>query len=410
MKAGNLNSLPELLAPAGDFERLKAAVQFGADAVYLAGKEFGMRAASPNFGPEELAFAVKYAHSKNVRVYLTCNNVMSNADFSFLPDFLRTVRDSGVDALILTDLGVLSLARRIVPELEIHISTQAGVMNWAAAEAFYQLGAKRVVLARELKLEEIAEIRAKAPKDLELEIFVHGSMCVSFSGRCLLSEYFTGRSANRGDCAQPCRWNYALMEQTRPGKYLPVEEDHSGTYILNSRDLCLIESIPELIRAGVDSLKIEGRAKSAYYAAVTANAYRCALDWYARNPGEKLPAWIPEELNKISHREYSSGFLLGGTPGQIYENGGYVRGWEIIAVCTGMRDGCAVLSQRNRFFRGDRAEVLEPGIPPYTIPLTEIIEEDGTPLECANHAEMCVLLRTERQISAGAVFRKKIEG
>ncbi len=410
MKAGNFNGLPELLAPAGDFERLKAAIQFGANAVYLAGKEFGMRAASPNFGPEELAFAVKYAHDQNVRVYLTCNNVMSNADFSLLPDFLRAVRDSGVDALILTDLGVLSLAKRIVPDLEIHISTQAGVMNWATAEAFYQLGAKRVVLARELKLEEIAEIRAKVPKDLELEVFVHGSMCVSFSGRCLLSEYFTGRSANRGDCAQPCRWNYALMEQTRPGEYLPVEEDHGGTYILNSRDLCLIKSIPELIHAGVDSLKIEGRAKSAYYAAVTTNAYRCALDWYSRNPGEKLPAWIPEELNKISHREYSSGFFLGGTPGQIYENGGYVRGWEIIAVCTGMRDGFAVLSQRNRFFRGDRAEVLEPGIPPDTVSLTEIFEEDGTPLECANHAEMCVLLRTERQISAGAVFRKKIKG
>ena len=410
MKVGNFNGLPELLAPAGDFERLKAAIQFGADAVYLAGKEFGMRAASPNFGPEELAFAVKYAHDQNVRVYLTCNNVMSNADFSLLPDFLRAVRDSGVDALILTDLGVLSLAKRIVPDLEIHISTQAGVMNWATAETFYQLGTKRVVLARELKLEEIAEIRAKVPKNLELEVFVHGSMCVSFSGRCLLSEYFTGRSANRGDCAQPCRWNYALMEQTRPGEYLPVEEDRSGTYILNSRDLCLIKSIPELIHAGVDSLKIEGRAKSAYYAAVTTNAYRCALDWYSRNPGEKLPAWIPEELNKISHREYSSGFFLGGTPGQIYENGGYVRGWEIIAVCTGMRNGFAVLSQRNRFFRGDRAEVLEPGIPPDTVSFTEIFEEDGTPLECANHAEMCVLLRTERQISAGAVFRKKIKG
>lgn len=404
------NGMPELLAPAGDFERLKAAIQFGADAVYLAGKEFGMRAASPNFGPEELAAAVEYAHGKNIRVYLTCNNVMSNADLSVLPDFLHAARDAGVDALILTDLGVLDLARRITPNLEIHISTQAGVMSWAAAEAFYQLGAKRVVLARELKLEEIAEIRAKAPKDLELEAFVHGSMCVSFSGRCLLSEYFTGRSANRGDCAQPCRWNYALMEQTRPGVYLPFEEDGRGSYILNSRDLCMIESIPELMHAGIDSLKIEGRAKSAYYAAVTTNAYRCALDWHDRNPGEKLPAWIPEELNKISHREYSSGFFLGGKPGQIYENGGYVRGWEIIAVCKGMRDDYAVLSQRNRFFRGELAEVLEPGIPPFAVSLTEIFEADGTPLECANHAEMCVLLRTERKISIGAIFRKKING
>ena len=410
MNHRKMNGLPELLAPAGDFERLKAAVQFGADAVYLAGKEFGMRAASPNFGPEELTLAVKFAHDRNVRVYLTCNNVMRNSDFAQLPDFLRAANDAGVDALIITDFGVLSLARQIVPKMEIHISTQAGVSSWASAEAFYRLGAKRVVLARELSLKEIAEIRAKCPKNLELEVFVHGSMCVSFSGRCLLSEYFTGRDANRGDCAQPCRWKYALMEQTRPGVYLPVEEDSGGSYILNSRDLCLIKSLPELARAGVNSLKIEGRAKSSYYAAVATNAYRCALDWYAENPGSKLPDWIPEELNKISHREYSTGFCLGTAPGQIYGNGGYVRGWEIIAVCMGMRGSYAVLSQRNRFFRGDVTDILEPGVPPYQLTLSELYEENGTPLECANHAEMTVLVRTDRNIPEGAVLRKKIDG
>lgn len=402
--------LPELLAPAGDRKRLEAAVRFGADAVYLAGREFGMRAASPNFGPDELVSAVEYAHSAHVRVYLTCNNVMRNGDFGRLPDFLREAQDAGVDAFIVTDLGVLELARRVAPKVEIHISTQAGVTNWAAANAFYNLGAKRAVLARELTLEEIAEIRAKTPDDLELEAFVHGAMCVSFSGRCLLSEYFTGRDANRGDCAQPCRWKYALMEETRPGRYLPVAGDDGGTYILNSRDLCMIGHIPELARAGVNSLKIEGRAKSAYYAAVTTNAYRCALESFAKHPDMPLPAWIPDELEKISHREYGTGFYFGGTPGQVYENGGYVRGWEVIAVCEGMRGDFAVLSQRNRFFRGDTADVLEPGAMPYLLPLNELYDGDGNPLECANHAEMTVLVRTERPVRKGAIFRKKIGG
>jgi putative protease len=401
------NGMPELLAPAGGRERLEAAVRFGADAVYLAGKEFGMRAASPNFGPEELASAVEYAHDAGVRVYLTCNNVMRNDDFGRLPDFLRMARDAGVDALIVTDLGVLDLARKVAPKMEIHISTQAGVTSWASANAFYRLGAKRVVLARELTLEEIAEIRAKTPADLELEAFVHGAMCVSFSGRCLLSEYFTGRDANRGDCAQPCRWKYALMEQTRPGRYLPVAED-DGSYFLNSRDLCMIGHIPELVRAGVSSLKIEGRAKSAYYAAVTTNAYRCALDEYAEHPETPLPGWIAEELNKISHREYSTGFYFGGTPGQVYENGGYVRGWEVIAVCEGMRDGFAMLSQRNRFFPGDTADVLEAGAAPYELPLEELFDADRNPLECANHAEMTVLVRADRPVARGAIFRKRI--
>lgn len=402
------SGLPELLSPAGDRERLEAAVRFGADAVYLAGKEFGMRTASPNFSAEELASAVEFAHAAGVRVYLTCNNVMRNEDCAHLPEFLTQAKDAGVDALIVTDFGVMSLVRKYAPGVEVHISTQAGVANWAAANALYQLGAKRVVLARELTLEEITEIRAKTPKELELEAFVHGAMCVSFSGRCLLSEYFTGRDANRGDCAQPCRWKYALMEETRPGRYMPISENEEGSYILNSRDLCMVGHIPELVKAGVSSLKIEGRAKSAYYAAVTTNAYRHALDEFAKNPEAPLSPWIAEELEKISHREYSTGFYFGKTPGQVYENGGYVRGWEVIAVCEGMSGGYAVLTQRNRFFRGDTADVLEPDTVPYELPLTDLFDEKKNPLECANHAMMTVLVRTEYPVAKGAILRKRI--
>ncbi len=400
--------LPEVLAPAGDRERLEAAVRFGADAVYLGGKEFGMRSAPANFGPDELKEAVRFAHGAGVRVYLTCNIVAHNRECGRLPDFLASSKDAGVDALIITDLGVLRLAQKYAPGVDIHISTQAGVTSWAAARAFYDLGAKRVILARELTLEEIAGIRAKTPKELELEAFVHGAMCVSFSGRCLLSNYFTGRDGNRGGCAQPCRWKYALEEETRPGRYMPIVESGGGTYILNSRDLCMIRHIPEMVRAGVDSLKIEGRAKSAYYTAVTSNAYRCAVDAYGKDPKAPLPEWIAEETEKISHREYSAGFYLGGEPGQI-PNGGYVRGWKIIAVCMGMSDGRAILSQRNRFFRGCRAEVLQPGIPPYELTLDDMLDQDGIPVECANHAQMSVFLKTGRPVPKGAIFRSRTD-
>lgn len=404
-----LQKKPEVLCPAGDPERLEAAVRFGADAVYLAGTEFGMRTASPNFPPQELEKAVAYCHGRNVRVYLTCNTVLHNPELERLPDFFREVRSAGVDALILTDFGALRAAQKYAPGVEIHISTQAGVTNYAAANAFFELGAKRVVLARELTLEEIAEIRAKTPPELELESFVHGSMCVSFSGRCLLSQYLTGRDANRGDCAQPCRWKYALTEEKRPGMYLPVFENSDGTYLLNSKDLCMIEHIPELIAAGVSSLKIEGRAKSAYYAAVTANAYRHAVDEAFRTPSGPLPSWIREELDKISHREYTTGFYFGGEPGQVYANGGYVREYGVIAVCTGYSDGVAVLSQRNRFFRGDTADVLEPDGMPYELVMDEISDENGNPLDCANHAQMKVLLKTGRPVPPGAIFRKRIK-
>ena len=398
---------PELLAPAGDRERLEAAVRFGADAVYLGGREFGMRSASPNFDDWQLAEAVEFAHGKGVRVYLTCNTVPRNGELSRLPDFFGAAADAGVDALILADLGALRLKERYAPGIPAHISTQAGVANYESANAFYELGAKRIILARELSLAEIAEIRENTPRELELEAFVHGSMCVSFSGRCLLSNYLTGRDSNRGECAQPCRWKYALTEEKRPGQYFPIFEEDGGTYILNSRDLNMIRHLPELAEAGVGAVKIEGRAKSAYYAAVTANAYRRALDFAFGHPGEALPEWIPEELEKVSHRPYCTGFYLGGEPGQETENGGYVRSWEVAAVCAGRAGPCAVLTQRNRFFRGDTAEVLEPGKEPYSLALDRIFDEAGEPIEAANHAAMTVLLETDRRIAEGAIFRRR---
>ncbi len=397
----------ELLAPAGDMERLNAAIDFGAEAVYLAGQEFGMRTASSNFSIDELKQAVSAAHSRNVKVYLTCNTIPHNDELDRLPGFLQAAQDAGVDAFIIADFGVMAMAKKYAPKVDIHISTQAGIASYASANAFYDMGAARVVLARELNLGEIAEIRAKTPKELEIEAFVHGAMCVSFSGRCLLSSYLTGRDANRGDCAQPCRWQYALMESKRPGQYMPISEDKSGTYILNSRDMCMIEHIPELAQAGVSSLKIEGRAKSAYYVAVTTNAYRQALDEFRKNPQGKVSPWVVEELNKISHREYSTGFYFGTEPGQVYSNGGYVRDYEVIAVCEDYRDGVAVLSQRNRFFRGDTADVLEAGQQPFLLPLNEIYDRDFTPIEAAPHAMMTVLVKTEHPVAKGAILRKK---
>ena len=398
---------PELLAPAGDMECLCAALDFGADAVYLAGQMFGMRTAPSNFTREELQTAVALAHVRGVRVYITCNTVPRNKEIDLLPDYLAFLQAAGVDALIVTDLGVIDLAKRYAPKVELHVSTQAGITNYAAANAFYQLGAKRVVLARETTMEEIAEIRAKTPKDLEIEAFVHGAMCMSFSGRCLLSNYMAGRDANRGACAQPCRWKYALVEEKRPGQYMPIYQEGEGSYILNSKDMCMVRHLPELLRAGVTSLKIEGRAKSSYYVAVTTNAYRWALDELKQHPAIPVSPWIVEELDKISHRPYSTGFYLGGEPGQETVQGGYVRNYEVIAVCEDYHDGIAILSQRNRFFRGETADVLEVGEQPFDLPLDELFDQDGQPIESAPHATMTVLLKTERPLKRGAILRHR---
>lgn len=397
----------ELLSPAGDMERFYSAVDFGADAVYLAGKEFGMRTSSQNFDNESLKKAVEYAHKNGVKVYLTCNTLPRNDEIKRLPQFLKESADAGIDAFIISDIGVLNLAKKYASKVDIHISTQAGVVNYETANMFYDMGASRVVLARELSLDDISEIRSKTNKNLELEAFVHGSMCVSFSGRCLISSYLTGRDANRGDCAQPCRWKYHLMEENRPGQYFPVIEDEKGTYLFNSRDLCMIDYIPEIINAGIDSLKIEGRAKSAYYVAVTTNAYKHAInDYYSFGKDYKLNPWIKEELNKISHREYNTGFFFKNEPGQVYTNGGYIREYDVVAVCEDYKDGVALVSQRNKFFKGDTLDVLEPKGEPFSIIADNIYDEWNNEVESTPHAMQKLFIKVDRPIKKGALFRK----
>ncbi len=341
----------ELLSPAGDMERLKLAVKFGADAVYVGGTMFGMRTNPSNFGADQLKEAVKLVHENNKKLYLTCNTLPRNNEMDLLPDYLKYVSEIGVDALIIADMGVLSLVKKYAPDTEIHISTQAGIVNYQSANAFYEMGAKRIVTARELSLDEIKTIRDKANPNLDIEVFVHGAMCMSFSGRCILSDYMVGRDANRGDCAQPCRWKYHLVEETRPGQYFPINEEKDGTYIFNSQDLCMIEHIPELVNAGVDSFKIEGRAKSEYYTAIVTYAYRAAIDAYLKNPSDdfKVPQWILDEMEKMSHREYTTGFNFGRMKnGQVLETGGYIRNWDVCALYKDFKDGRLIVDQRNR--------------------------------------------------------------
>lgn len=379
-----INQTVELLAPAGDRECLESAVRYGADAVYLGGDLFGMRA-SAAFTPETLTEAVAYAHAAGVQVYLTCNTLPTNEEAVRLPEFLREAQKSGVDALIVADVGILMTARREVPNLPIHISTQAGVVNFLTATELFHLGASRVVLARELSLEDVKYLRDHTPPALELEAFIHGAMCMSFSGRCLLSSYLNGRDANRGECTQPCRWGYHLMEEKRPGQYFPIFEDAHGSYILNAQDLCMIEHIDKLVQAGVTSLKIEGRAKSAYYTAAVTGAYRAALDAYYDAPDAFVPpAWTLDEVRKISHREYSTGFFF-GRPQQYDKDGGYIRRWEVVAVVTGWRDGCLVVQERNRFSTGERLEAMMPGGAPIELNVERIIDPEQGEIDCARH-------------------------
>lgn len=398
----------ELLSPAGDFECFESALKFGADAIYLAGEEYGMRTSSANFDHDTLKKAVALAHEKGISVYVTCNTTPRSKEMEVLPSFLEKTADCGVDAFIVADLGVFSLVKKYAPKVEIHMSTQTGIVNYHTANFLHDMGAKRVVLARELSLDDIAEIRAKTPKELELEAFVHGSMCVSFSGRCLISSYMTGRDANRGDCSQPCRWKYHLYEQNREGQYFPVEENENGTYLYNSRDLCMIEHIPELVKAGVYSLKIEGRAKSAYYVSVTTNAYRHAIDdYYAEGEAYTLKPWIREELEKVSHREYNTGFFFGKEPGQVTSNGGYIRNYEVVAVCEDYADGKASLTQRNKFYAGDELDVLPPSGIPFYAKAEKLFDEWGNEIESAPHAMQKLTMVTNVEIPKGSVLRKK---
>ena len=400
---------PELLAPAGDRERLEAAVAYGADAVYLAGKSFGMRSAPANFGEEELRDAVSYCHERGVKVYVTCNTLPRNQEFEELPSFLAACQDMGVDAFILSDLGVLALAKQVAPQVERHVSTQTGIVNYAAAQVCWELGASRVVLAREVPLSEIKGIRERVDPRLELEAFVHGAMCMSFSGRCVISNYMTGRDANRGECAQPCRWEYHLVEAQRPGQVYTLVQEEKGAYFFNSNDLRMIDAIPQMMDAGVASMKIEGRAKSAYYVACVTAAYRQAIDFAWEHPGEPLPASILEETEKISHRPYSHGFYFGGEPGQTVDRSHYARGYELVAICLGREGDRLRLTERNRFFKGQQVDILQPGKPSFTASLDELFNEEGEPLEVAPHAEMTVYWKTDLPVEPGAYLRVKKE-
>ena len=393
----------ELLSPAGDYERLVMAVQYGADAVYLAGREFGMRAAAANFDNDTLIRGVEYAHRAGVRVYVTCNTLPREDELQRLPEYLAFLQSAGVDALIIADLGVLSLAKKYAPHVKKHVSTQLGVVNSATANFLYDQGADTVVLARELSLDEIRQIRINTPKDLRLEAFVHGAMCVSFSGRCLLSNYLADRDANRGQCAQPCRWKYHLVEETRPGEYFEILED-KGTYILNSNDMRMIEHLPELIDAGITSFKIEGRMKSAYYTAIITNAYRHAID--AALLGEPLdPVWIAE-TEKVSHRNYSTGFFF-GYPGQHYGSSSYSQTADIVAVVESCdEEGNALLTQRNRFFAGDILELMNPDTVPVSFRADHLTDEDGQEIPDTHRAMMPFRMKLPMPVPPFTIIRK----
>ncbi len=397
----------ELLAPAGDMERLEMAVAYGADAVYLAGTTFGMRSFAGNFTPEELKRAVALCHKKGVRVHVTCNTMPRNDEVARLPEWLTYLDQVGVDAVILADVGVMALAGKYAPHVQRHISTQASIVNYETARAWHDLGADRVILARELSLDEIREIRDKTPPELELEAFAHGAMCVSYSGRCLLSNYMTGRDSNRGACAQPCRYKYALMEEKRPGEYFPVYEDEKGTYIMNSRDMCTIDHVAELMDAGLDSLKLEGRAKSAYYAAIVTGAYRHAID--AALAGQPLdPVWR-DEVEHISHRHYSTGFYF-GQPGQFTQDSRYIRDWQIVAKvrsCT--PDGRAVLTLNNKFSVGDQLELVGPGLRPRPVTVKALWDEDGQSLDQVRKPQMVFQLDLPCQAPPLSLLRRQAD-
>ena len=398
---------PELLAPAGDMERLKMAVLYGADAVYLAGTSYGMRAFAGNFSDEELPQAVAFAHSHGVRVHCTINTMPRNDEAARLPEHLERLADAGVDALIVADLGAFTMAGKYAPRCERHISTQASICNYETARAWHDLGASRVILARELSLEEIRTIRDKTPADLEIEAFVHGAMCVSYSGRCLLSNYMTGRDSSRGACAQPCRYQYALVEEKRPGEYFPVFEDEQGTYILNSRDMCMIDHLGDLCGAGLSSLKIEGRAKSAYYAAIVTGAYRHAID--AAAAGLPLdPVWR-DEVEHISHRHYSTGFYY-GQPGQFTQDARYIRDWQIVAkVLSCDSEGNALLTLNNKFARGDLLELVGPDVRPVFFSVEDLRDEEGQPLDEVRRPQMRFRLKLPRSVPPLSLLRRQAD-
>ena len=416
------NKKPELLSPAGNFEKLRAALLYGADAVYLAGTCFGMRSAADNFTDDELFAAAEYVHQRNKKLYLTVNTMPHGHEYPILRSYLKKIAGAGIDAFIVADLGVLSEIKDIMPDAEIHISTQASIVSPAAAKAYAALGAKRLVLARELKLDEIRAIKDALPEDVELEAFVHGSMCVSYSGRCLLSNNLTGRDANRGACTQPCRWNYKIIEEKRPDEPYPIEENELGTFIMSSKDMCTVNIVPELIAAGIDSFKIEGRMKSAYYAAVVTNAYRMAIDAYMKDPeGYTFDTALMTELESVSHREYATGYYLDEPimNAQTARNTGYIREKAYFATAveydeSELPEGIAAETEKGRVYKfiqrnkvsiGDAAEIISPSKIGKAFRVEEIYAEDGTALESAPHPTMLFYVRVPFEVRTGDIMR-----
>ena len=405
---------PELLAPAGDLEKLKIAVLYGADAVYIGGEAYSLRAKAKNFDIQKMKQGIEFAHAHGVKVYVTANIYAHNADFEGMADYFKEVEKIGADALLVSDLGVFSVAKETAPNLEIHVSTQANNTNYKSAQMWYQLGAKRIVVARELSLKEIADIRPNIPEDMEIEAFVHGAMCISYSGRCLLSNYLSGRDANKGACSHPCRWKYHLMEETRPGEYMPIEENERGTYIYNSKDLCMLEHIPDLIHAGVASLKIEGRMKTPFYVGTVVKAYRMAIDDYFES-SEKYQKRIPiymQEVSKASHREYTTAFYYGKPDGkqQVYTNNSYIREYDFIGMIKEDSDekNCAIVEQRNKFSVGEEIEVMRAKGAFFSMKIEKIWNEAGEEITTAPHPQEILKVQFTQPVKKFDMMRKAV--
>lgn len=403
---------PELLAPGGSLEKLKTAIDYGADAVYIGGEAFSLRVAAENFSKEDMREGIKYAHDRGKKVYLTANILPHNDDIEEFEDFVNEIKDYGFDAVLIADLGLFDMMQELAPEIPIHVSTQANNVNYRSAIKWHKMGATRVVLAREMSFKEIAEFQQKIPEDLELEAFIHGAMCISYSGRCLLSNYMTGRDSNMGACAHPCRWNYKLVEETRPGEYMDVMENERGTFIFNSKDLCTIRHIPELVQSGIASLKIEGRVKTSYYVATVVGAYRREIDRYFADPENYVFNEAEyEELCKVSHRPYTTGFYFGKPDenSQVYTSSSYIRDYDLVGIVQSYdaETGIATISQRNRFFKGDEIEIIQPMKPFFTQTVDSMTDENGNEIDVANHAEQIVHFKTIQPVCEGAMIRKK---
>ncbi len=402
---------PELLIPAGGPDTLRTAIRYGADAVYMGGEAFGLRAKADNFTFEQMAESIRYAHDHGVKVHVTANILAHDSDLLDAEDYFRSMKEVGPDAFIVADPGMFSLARKICPEIEVHISTQANNTNAGTFNFWYSLGAKRVVAARELSLAEIKAIRAQIPADREIECFIHGAMCISYSGRCLLSNYFTGRDANHGECTHPCRWKYAVMEEQRPGQYLPVYENERGTFIFNSKDLCMIEHIPELVDAGIDSFKIEGRMKTALYVATVARTYRRAIDDFFESK-EKYEAnlpWYREEIAKCTYRQFSTGFYYGKPDenSQVYDSNTYVSEYIYLGTVADVQGNTAVFEQKNRFFTGETLEIMKPDGTNLSSKVLEIRDEEGKEMESAPHPKQKLFVKLSEMPETGDILRIK---